>query len=298
MIKYLYKDSFAVIGKAGQGIADNPQKWVMPLWEEANSNFIEVESLIRKNKSSIPLIWGAMNDIEESNKRWGEAGKYMASGEADVDAIAPEGWTKWIIPAQTYLVVSCTMDKYGDVFKGIVDKLGPNITGCVHEYYPEPGNPNTLDIYFPIAQGKILCQACDMPMTKPEDFGLEVNGDRNSNYCLHCYDRGALLRDVTMDRLITDVQALVDIEAKHPNLLSTPLLSHIKGWLALESISAKATAISSLYLELIDGQDADMTGTQWEEEWLSDGMVCHCIACIAARKCISDIKLMRVDGYK
>jgi len=50
------------------------------------------------------------------------------------------------------------------------------------------------------------------------------------------------------------------------------------------------------FLELIDGQDCDFTGTQWEKEWLADGKVCHCIACVAARKCISDIKLMEGSG--
>ncbi len=35
-----------------------------------------------------------------------------------------------------------------------------------------------------------------------------------------------------------------------------------------------------------------------EKDWLADGKVCHCIACVAARKCVSDIKLMEVsNGY-
>jgi len=153
MTKLLYKDTFAVIGKMGQGSAENPKEWIMPLWDTANANFHEVEPLICKNKDGVPLIWGAMNDINENNKRWGETGKYMASGEAHLDSIAPEGWTKWIIPAQTYLVVSCTMDKYGEIFKEMTDKLGTGIVGTVHEFYPEPGNPNVLDIYFPVAEG-------------------------------------------------------------------------------------------------------------------------------------------------
>jgi len=151
MIKYLYKDTFAVIGKAGHGATDNPQEWVRPLWEAAYSNFKEVESLIRKNESGTPLIWGAMNDIGENNKRWGEIGRYMAGGEADVEAVAPEGWAKWVIPAQTYVVVSCTADKYGEVFKEMLEKLDEEIVGTVHEFYPEPSNPNMLDIYFPVA---------------------------------------------------------------------------------------------------------------------------------------------------
>lgn len=35
--KIIYKESFAVIGKAGQGPANNPGQWIIPLWEEANT---------------------------------------------------------------------------------------------------------------------------------------------------------------------------------------------------------------------------------------------------------------------
>ena len=158
--KYVYKDAFAVIGKAGQGPAENPHLWILPLWDDANKCFGEIAELVRKNEDGAPLIWGAMNDINESNKRWGEAGfddtgKYMAGGEADIDAVAPKGWTKWIIPAQTYLVASCSMDEYGEVFEKIASKFGNKIVGSVHEFYPEPGNSAVLDVYFPIAAGMV-----------------------------------------------------------------------------------------------------------------------------------------------
>ena len=91
-----------------------------------------------------------------------------------------------------------------------------------------------------------------------------------------------------MDKLIADVQQLADIENEHTGLLSRPLLSYIKEWLALES-SEMTAAIPTLHKMLVDGQDCDFTGTQWEKEWLANGKVCHCIACVTARKCILDI---------
>jgi hypothetical protein len=126
-------------------------------------------------------------------------------------------------------------------------------------------------------------------MTKREDFS------ENHVYCRHCYKSGALRGGVTIDELIADVQKLMDIEAGHPNLVSTPLLEYIKDWLTHDD-TAKTAAIPSLLSALIDGQDCDFSGTQWEKEWLADGRVCHCIACVAARKCISDIKLMEGNG--
>lgn len=58
----------------------------------------------------------------------------------------------------------------------------------------------------------------------------------------------------------------------------------------------KNASIPALHAELVEGQDCDFTGTQWEEEWLADGKVCHCLACVAARQCISDIRLMHNKG--
>ena len=142
---------------------------------------------------------------------------------------------------------------------------------------------------FAVSGKKVLCKSCNMPMTKSEDFGTEANGNPNCDYCRHCYGNGSLRNNVTMDMLIADVRKLIDIENEHTGLLSRPLLSYINEWLALEP-NAKMAAIPVLHTRLVDGQDCDFTGTQWEKEWLADGKVCHCVACIAARKCISDIK--------
>lgn len=144
-------------------------------------------------------------------------------------------------------------------------------------------------------QGFLVCQSCAMPMTKQEDFGTEKDSIINQDYCHHCYESGALHKDITMDKLITDVQKLVDIEGMHPNLLSTTLLEFIKKWLDFDELE-KIAFIPTLHAKLVDGQDCDYTGTQWEKDWLADGKVCHCIACVTARKCVSDIKLMK-KGY-
>ena len=207
---YFYKDTFAVIGKAGRGSADNPQAWILPLWDEANANFTEIVSVVRKNENGMPLsVWGAMNDVDEGNKRWGEnapgeqaQGKYMAGCEADIDAQAPTGWTKWIIPAQTYMTVKCTMDEYGIVFSKIVNDPKIQIVGTVHERYPEPGNPSIVELWFPIADGMMFCQSCYMPMTKPEKFGTEANGNPSLDYCCYCYANGDFTTKQTLEEAV------------------------------------------------------------------------------------------------
>ncbi|MDR1693003.1 MAG: hypothetical protein LBR72_06550 [Oscillospiraceae bacterium] len=96
---------------------------------------------------------------------------------------------------------------------------------------------------------------------------------------------------MTMSRLTGDVQQLLDIEAEHPNLVSTPLLETVKRWLG-SGEAEKAAALPGLLAALTDGQDCDFTGTQWEAEWLAGGKVCRCPACAAARTCMADIELM------
>jgi hypothetical protein len=38
-----------------------------------------------------------------------------------------------------------------------------------------------------------LCQSCAMPMQKPEDFGINVDGSKNKEYCFHCFRNGKFL---------------------------------------------------------------------------------------------------------
>jgi len=51
---------------------------------------------------------------------------------------------------------------------------------------------------------KEVCQSCANPLTKPEDFGTEVNGIKSSDYCCSCYVNGELYGgdDMKMDEMI------------------------------------------------------------------------------------------------
>jgi hypothetical protein len=65
--RIIYKDKFSVIGKMGQGPADDPKSWIPPLWEDATAHFNEIAQVIRKDENGAPAgVWGAMNDIIET----------------------------------------------------------------------------------------------------------------------------------------------------------------------------------------------------------------------------------------
>ena len=109
MVDIIEKQQFSVIGKLGKGLAIEGPKWIPPLWQEANSNFAEISNLAKLDaEGNIIGIWGAMSDVDEKFERWKEEGKYLAGCEVTDDAIAPNGWTKWVIPAFKYVVTKCT----------------------------------------------------------------------------------------------------------------------------------------------------------------------------------------------
>lgn len=45
------------------------------------------------------------------------------------------------------------------------------------------------------------CQSCGMPLTE-ELLGTEQNGEKNTKYCLYCYQGGAFTADVTIEEMV------------------------------------------------------------------------------------------------
>jgi predicted transcriptional regulator YdeE len=149
------KKSFTVIGKEGQGSASDSLNWIPPLWQAANGNFGEIRSLAKLDESGqIAGIWGAMSDIEGKFERWSDSGKYLAGCEVVDDAVAPGGWTKWVVPSYRYVAVKCTMDTYGEVFNKALNEYMPQnnykLAGAVHEFNPPTAANGEMYIYFPI----------------------------------------------------------------------------------------------------------------------------------------------------
>lgn len=48
-----------------------------------------------------------------------------------------------------------------------------------------------------------ICQSCGMPMVALKEFGTELNGDLNQDYCVYCYKEGNFTSALTMDEMIT-----------------------------------------------------------------------------------------------
>jgi hypothetical protein len=55
-----------------------------------------------------------------------------------------------------------------------------------------------------------ICQSCGMPMMKPEDFGTEINGSKNEEYCAYCFQNGKFTLDATLEQMIEKLVTMHD----------------------------------------------------------------------------------------
>ena len=66
-----------------------------------------------------------------------------------------------------------------------------------------------------------------------------------------------------------------------------------KEWLDnMDDAEGSKKAAAKLIAACEDGIDVDLTGTQWEAEWLANGKVCTCEACTLAREVLKDKDLL------
>lgn len=144
----------AIIGMEG---FCTPGHYAAPeLWGRANARFDDVAPLgMREKDGSYVGFWGAMSDETMSFLPWTEGftqGFYLAGLEVNRDARPPEGWTKWVMPARTYLVVDVCPERYGEIFHDVLENLLPErklrLSGGVCDY-TEPATGKSK-LFFPV----------------------------------------------------------------------------------------------------------------------------------------------------
>lgn len=75
-------------------------------------------------------------------------GLYLAGAECNDDAQAPDGWTKWVIPAYEYLYVECDgMDTFPKMIQYMKDN-DISLAGAVHDFTCPQSGKNYM--FFPI----------------------------------------------------------------------------------------------------------------------------------------------------
>ncbi len=46
------------------------------------------------------------------------------------------------------------------------------------------------------------CQSCAMPMFQEDVFGTNLDGSKNKEYCIHCYEKGNFTANISMEEMI------------------------------------------------------------------------------------------------
>ena len=150
-VKSCIKQSFCVIGKQGSTL--DGDGFIEKLWKEANRHFPEVAALAKVDENGNPVgFWGAMSDLSKSFQPWADGftkGLYLAGVEAEDDAVPPEGWTKWVIPAYEYLYVKAEGKDAFSAMLGYLAENGQELAGAVHDFM-EPKENGQGYLYFPI----------------------------------------------------------------------------------------------------------------------------------------------------
>ena len=146
----------AVIGKAG--LCTKEHNIAAELWQQASCSFHEVAGLgLKKADGSYAGFWGAMSDESMRFLPWEEdytRGMYLAGTEVPLDAEAPDGWTKWILPARKYLVIDVCPDTYSAVFRDTLQQVIPGMGLCLCGAvcdYTEPSTGQSR-LYFPVEE--------------------------------------------------------------------------------------------------------------------------------------------------
>lgn len=146
----------AIIGKMGLCTAENNK--VSELWAQTNAAFGEIAALGMKEKDgNYTGFWGAMSDTEMQFQPWSNGyttGLYLAGMEVGHDVEAPEGWTRWVMPARDYLVADVDGDTYAAVFHTVLEDTIPamnlRLAGAVCDFTEPSTGRNKL--FFPVAE--------------------------------------------------------------------------------------------------------------------------------------------------
>ncbi len=155
-IKRCRKEAFTVIGK--QGTTRDGEDFVNVLWKKANEGMDQIASLVKRDRMGAPVgFWGIRSSLTVPLNEWenGE-GLYLAGLEVEDGSFAPLGWTKWELPASSYVSVEVedSIEKAVSAVKDYAEKNELIIKGAYYEYM-NVFLPGKLLLFFPVKEKSI-----------------------------------------------------------------------------------------------------------------------------------------------
>ena len=127
------------------------------------------------------------------------------AGEFTTIAIPPTEYAVFdVCVANGYDSGNAEMDKWLEDNSLLLKCRDIDGNGFIIEHYNErfkDGNkPDSIvEFLIPICH---FCQSCYMPMTKPEDFGTETDGEPSRDYCCYCHADGDFTTKQTLEEAV------------------------------------------------------------------------------------------------
>lgn len=154
------KEAFAVIGK--EAFSWDGDGLLPILWNNMYERQAEIEDLIMRGEDGKPEIWGVMSSKWRDFQPWeenGSIGLICVGYQCAMDAEAPKGWSKWIVPGFEYAKYKIEGD--GFFYRALEDLKadGMQQVGACHLW----SDPDTKEMYF-----------C-FPVRKLDDFAGDAN---------------------------------------------------------------------------------------------------------------------------
>ncbi len=80
-----------------------------------------------------------------------------------------------------------------------------------------------------------ICQSCGMPLQKEEDFGTNIKGNKNKEYCHFCFQNGKFVDEgITMEQKIEKIveiaQTQIGVSAEKARAMANTIIPKLKRW--------------------------------------------------------------------
>lgn len=81
----------------------------------------------------------------------------------------------------------------------------------------------------------MICQSCAMPMKKEDDFGTNIDGGKNEEYCCFCFKEGKFLDEGIsiedkIDQLVEMGKSKLEMTEEHARTMAEKIIPTLKRW--------------------------------------------------------------------
>jgi radical SAM superfamily enzyme len=80
---------------------------------------------------------------------------------------------------------------------------------------------------------EVFCQSCAMPLKSPTDFGTNIDGTKNREYCVYCFQRGTFSEpQITLAEMVTKCVTMMKQQKLPDSIIAQAkkIIPQLKRW--------------------------------------------------------------------